>query len=96
MGFEDALWAMAGKQFRADYHAHRAPLDRAVAEDLREGLEGVDFASTAARELAESNGLFWGHFENVAPSSVRGYGIGDVRALIQRMGAANEPEINGP
>jgi hypothetical protein len=71
-----------------DALAERMGLMKATAPTATAGggggtLDGVDFASEAAREAAMEAGLLSDAFKGAAPSSANGYTKPDVQALIE-------------
>lgn len=61
-----------------------APADTATTDAAAGGsLEGVDFASEAAREAAVAGGLTADAFAGYPPSSPNGYTKPDVQALVE-------------
>jgi hypothetical protein len=80
--FTERIWAKAGAKARARSEAVRRPLRKAVKAAVVQGLDGVDFASSTARKLAEDAPLAWPDFEGLIPSSDRGFTAADVRAIL--------------
>jgi len=83
--FQDLLWARAGKASRARAEAVREPVRRAVAASAERGLDGVPFASPQARTKAKDGGLSWFHFEDEIPASPKGFTVGDVKRILERV-----------
>lgn len=79
--FTERIWAMAGGKARARANAVRAPITKVVEAVAKAGLDGVAFASDRAHELAIDHKLSWVDFEDLEPSSERGYTASDVRHL---------------
>ena len=75
-------WALAGRKARARANAVQGAVQEAVTAAAVRGVEGVRFASPAARDLALDAGLTWAAFDGLTPSSTRGFTIADVRALL--------------
>jgi hypothetical protein len=64
-----------------------AKLAESKASDSGQGsLDGVDFASEAAREAAQDAGLSAGDFKGASPSSPNGYTKPDVQAIVEASG----------
>ena len=76
-------WARAGVKARARSEAVRAAVRDTVGSAAVRGVAGIRFASQAARELALDSGLTWAAFDGLPQSGVRGYTVGDVRALLK-------------
>jgi hypothetical protein len=88
--FTDRQWAKAGPIVRAQMAAGRAPIERVMVSTQIKGLGGVEFASDAARSLAMDERLSWPVFSVERPSSARGFTVGDVRGIIERIESHGE------
>lgn len=83
------LLAHAGKRAKAKSARARGAPQVAQLQPA-EPLDGVEFASDAARALAERHGLTWRSFavSLKTPSGKSGYTKGDVKAVVEERDAA--------
>lgn len=78
----------AGTREIPDAHAKELGLLKSESEGQSSGdtLSGVDFASEAAREVAQEAKLTAADFKGASPSSPNGYTKPDVQAIVDAKG----------
>lgn len=78
--------ALAGQKALRPQYEDKAL--KGAPEDKNDPLDGVEFASPAARTVAEEAGLTAAAFKGAQPSSERGFTADDVREIL----ASKQPE----
>lgn len=82
-------WALAGKKAKARARAVRGAVREAVTSAAVRGIGDIRFASPCARDLALAARFTWATFDGLIPSSIRGFTIADVRAILAFGGTDN-------
>jgi hypothetical protein len=86
MSYQQMVLAMAGRRAKWRSELARRAIREVVEADQRKALDGIEFASARAEELARDANLSWWDFQRGCCKGKTRYGADDVRRVIAARG----------